>query len=143
MSSLTPTKLSQVTVQPDVLEVIGDVEQGLIEQEDVWVSCYESEKPSVHGKVRVSISDEARDQCAFKGREGVECQKIEDVSMNISQYCDNSNTRLVSVCRTLSISTVQGFISKTASSVSLATRSLFLHCLQPKHPPNWTTELPV
>ena len=80
MSSTPPTQLSQVTVQPDVLSVINDVEQGVIEQEDVWVSCYESDRPSVHGKVQVTILDEARDQCAFKGRDGVACQKIEEVS---------------------------------------------------------------
>lgn len=85
MSSPTATKLSQVTVQPDVLSVIHDVEQGVIEQEDVWVSCYESDRPSVHGKVQVTISDEARDQCAFKGRDGVTCHKSEEVSIKSSR----------------------------------------------------------
>jgi hypothetical protein len=76
----TPTSLSQVTVQTDSLSVINDVEEGLVEGEDFWVSCYDVSRPSVHGKVRVATSDEARDRCALKGRDGVECQQSQKVS---------------------------------------------------------------
>ncbi|CAE6536634.1 unnamed protein product [Rhizoctonia solani] len=82
MSSLI--NLPQITVQPDALAAIGDVEQGIIENEDIWISCYNLSKPSVHGKVAVSISDGDRTQCAFKGREGVECKRIKDTLFHIS-----------------------------------------------------------
>ncbi|KAF8600491.1 WD40 repeat-like protein [Ceratobasidium sp. AG-I] len=95
MSATPPTKLSQVTVQPDVLSVINDVEQGVIEHEDVWVSCYESDRPSVHGKVQVTISDEARDQSVFKGRDGVTCQKVEEGAFYISCPALNIRNRVV------------------------------------------------
>ncbi|KAH7335530.1 WD40-repeat-containing domain protein [Rhizoctonia solani] len=79
----SPINLPQVTVQLDALGVIRDVEQGIIESEDIWVSCYDLSKPSVHGKVAVMISDEDRTQCAFKGREGVECKRIKDTIFHI------------------------------------------------------------
>ncbi|KAJ1306563.1 hypothetical protein OPQ81_007564 [Rhizoctonia solani] len=80
----SPTNLSQVTVQTDALTAIGDVEQGIIEHEDIWVSCYDFSKPSVHGKVAVTISDENRTQCAFHGREGVKCKRIKKTVFHIS-----------------------------------------------------------
>ncbi|KAG8731944.1 hypothetical protein FRC11_001440 [Ceratobasidium sp. 423] len=82
----SPINLPQVTVQPDALATIGDVEQGIIENEDIWISCYDVLKPSVHGRVAVSISDEDRTQCAFNGREGVECKRIRDVSLNYPDF---------------------------------------------------------
>ncbi|KAG9097534.1 hypothetical protein FRC06_007461 [Ceratobasidium sp. 370] len=72
----TPTSLAQVTVQADALSVVKDIEDSVTEAEDFWVSCYETGKPSVHGKVRVAIDEKARDRCAFNGREGVECQQV-------------------------------------------------------------------
>ncbi|KAG8714740.1 hypothetical protein FRC08_011499 [Ceratobasidium sp. 394] len=76
----TLTSLAQVTVQVDALSAVKDIEEGVIEAEDIWVSCYETGKPSVHGKVRVAIDEKARDRCAFNGREGVECWQIAKVS---------------------------------------------------------------
>ncbi|CAE6453780.1 unnamed protein product [Rhizoctonia solani] len=91
----SPINLPQVTVQLDTLGVVGDVEQGIIESEDIWVSCYALSKPSVHGKVAVTISDEDRTQCAFKGREGVECRRIKDTTFHISCPALHINDRAV------------------------------------------------
>jgi hypothetical protein len=49
-----PLSVPQLTVQHDFLAVVDDVRAGTVESEDFWVSVYLSEKPSVHGKVRLS-----------------------------------------------------------------------------------------
>ncbi|CAE6496685.1 unnamed protein product [Rhizoctonia solani] len=79
-----PTSLPQVTIQADAFTAIEDVEQGVIENEDIWISCYDSSMPSVHGKVAVMISDEDRTQCAFKGRDGVQCERIQNTIFAVS-----------------------------------------------------------
>ncbi|KAG9085964.1 hypothetical protein FRC07_013243, partial [Ceratobasidium sp. 392] len=78
------TNLAQVTVQVDALSVVKDVEEGVVETEDFWVSCYETGKPSVHGKVRVVIDENVRDRCTFEGREGVGCRQISKNTLEIS-----------------------------------------------------------
>ncbi|CAE6396339.1 unnamed protein product [Rhizoctonia solani] len=91
----SPISLPQVTVQTDALTAIGDVEQGIIENETIWVSCYDSSKPSVHGKVAVTISEGDRTQCAFKGREGVECKRVNNTIFHISCPALHINNRAV------------------------------------------------
>ncbi|CAE6412793.1 unnamed protein product [Rhizoctonia solani] len=91
----SPINLPQVTVQTDALTAIGDVEQGIIENETIWVSCYDSSKPSVHGKVAVNISEEDRTRCAFKGKEGVECKRIDNTTFHISCPALHINNRPV------------------------------------------------
>ncbi|CAE7179192.1 unnamed protein product [Rhizoctonia solani] len=91
----SPVSLPQVTVQIDAFAAIGDVEQGIVENEDIWVSCYDSTKSSVHGKVAVAISEEDRTQCDFKGREGVECKRINNTVFHISCPALHINNRAV------------------------------------------------
>jgi len=64
----------QLTVQHDFLAVVDDVRAGTVESEDFWVSVYLSEKPSVHGKVRLSRSNNNEDDgssICFEARDGV------------------------------------------------------------------------
>ncbi|CAE6471858.1 unnamed protein product [Rhizoctonia solani] len=91
----SPISLPQVTVQTDALAAIGDVEQGIIENETIWVSCYDLSKPSVHGKVAVTISEEDRTQCAFNGSEGVECKRINNTIFHMSCPALHINNRAV------------------------------------------------
>ncbi|KAG8746098.1 hypothetical protein FRC10_006201 [Ceratobasidium sp. 414] len=91
----TPTSLAQITVQVDALSVVKEIEDAVIEAEDIWVSCYETGKPSVHGKVRVAIDEEARDRCVFSGRDGVECQQIAKNTFHISCLSLHISTRTV------------------------------------------------
>ncbi|KAG8700030.1 hypothetical protein FRC09_006218 [Ceratobasidium sp. 395] len=95
MSTPTLTSLAQVTVQVDALSVIKDVEEGLVEAEDFWVSCYETGKPSVHGKVRVTIDEDVRDQCAFRGRDGIECKQVAKNTFHISCPSLHIHTRTI------------------------------------------------
>ena len=59
-----PLSVPQVTVQHDFLAVVDDVRAGTVESEDFWVSVYLSEKPSVHGKVRISRSNISEDHAS-------------------------------------------------------------------------------
>ncbi|BEJ11807.1 hypothetical protein CspHIS471_0202670 [Cutaneotrichosporon sp. HIS471] len=47
--------LSYIDIQHDAPAVFDDVEQGIVLQEDVWVSAYQAGETSVHGKMRVSL----------------------------------------------------------------------------------------
>lgn len=66
--------LPQITVQHDISLVIDDVRDGVVgnEWEDIWVSCYHEGRPSVHGKVRISRSNDNPHGVAFEARSGVE-----------------------------------------------------------------------
>ena|SRR5258708_3326646 len=69
-----PSSVPQVTVQHDFLAVIDDVRAGTVESEEFWVSTYVHEKPSVHGKVKVSKrnpSEEAASSINLEGHHGV------------------------------------------------------------------------
>lgn len=57
----SPIILPIVTIQPDFLTVVADIQEGTVPEEDFWVSCYKTGETSVHGKVRVN-----------KGERGVE-----------------------------------------------------------------------
>ena len=52
MSTLpTVAVLPQATVQDTFPDVLNEVHSGAIIGEDIWLSCYKSGEPSVHGKV--------------------------------------------------------------------------------------------
>ncbi|KAH7097676.1 WD40 repeat-like protein [Auriculariales sp. MPI-PUGE-AT-0066] len=58
-------QLPYTTIQPDFVSVLRDVREGVVGQEDFWVSCYPPAATGgtgVHGKVRVTTeSTESRD----------------------------------------------------------------------------------
>lgn len=63
-----------ISVQHDFQTVISDVNDGTIEEEDFWVSCYKTGESSVHGKVRVSLGesgDNGQRDVQFASRDGV------------------------------------------------------------------------
>ena len=69
-----PLSVPQLTVQHDFLDVVDDVRAGNVKSDEFWASVYLNEKPSVHGKVRVSRSDTNEDKASsicFEGRDGV------------------------------------------------------------------------
>jgi hypothetical protein len=69
-----PLSVPQLTVQHDFLAVADDVRAGTIESEDFWVSVYHSERPSIHGKVRLSRNNNSEDETSslhFEARDGV------------------------------------------------------------------------
>jgi len=83
-----PLPVPQLTVQHDFLAVVDDVRGGMVESEDFWVSAYHSEKPSVHGKVRVSRNNNSEDETSslyFEARDGVlwhESSIVRDLSVS-------------------------------------------------------------
>lgn len=66
----TPTILPITTIQPDFLNVISDVQAGVVPSETIWISCYKTDRPSVHGKVDATLDDSDRDLVVFERREG-------------------------------------------------------------------------
>lgn len=63
-----------ISVQHDFQTVISDVNDGAIEEEDFWVSCYKTGESSVHGKVRVALGDRGDNgqrDVQFASRDGV------------------------------------------------------------------------
>lgn len=52
--------------QHDALSVFDDVAQGTVEEEKVWVSCYQTSRPSVHGKIRL-LKDQSPSSSQVQG----------------------------------------------------------------------------
>ena len=50
--------LPVINIQHDFTNVIADIQDGTIQQEDFWVSCYKKGESSVHGKVNVSLGEQ-------------------------------------------------------------------------------------
>ena len=73
-SASDPIILPIATIQHDFLSVISDVDSGLVESEDVWLSCYKADAPSVHGKVCVTLSETSR-KIELQSRDGVELMR--------------------------------------------------------------------
>ena len=73
--------LPTVNVQHDFQAVINDVEDGMVGEEDFWVSCYKNGEKSVHGKVRVGRDD--YDKIVLTSRGGVEFDYKGKVCRNV------------------------------------------------------------
>ncbi|KAM0787230.1 hypothetical protein ACM66B_006468 [Microbotryomycetes sp. NB124-2] len=84
MASPTVHYIPRITVQHDFQSVVDDIRQGLHAVEDVWVSCYSEGRPSVHGKIRVSETDQAPCGIELESRGGVECEVVDKDSLRIS-----------------------------------------------------------
>lgn len=89
-----PIILPIVTVQHDAPTVISEVDSGLIASEDIWVSCYKTGEPSVHGKVRVSLDEYDRSLVRFDARDGVDMSRSQVRSCLV---CNVPWLRLMSV----------------------------------------------
>lgn len=67
---MAPTILPITTIQPDFLEVIADVHNGVVPSEAIWISVYKTGETSVHGKINVVLDEVDRDSTLFEVREG-------------------------------------------------------------------------
>ncbi|RXK38495.1 hypothetical protein M231_04261 [Tremella mesenterica] len=84
--------LSYVDIQHNTLTVIDDVEQGVVVDEDIWVSCYQAGSSSVHGKVKVYQSN---GQLKLLPRDGVEIERLTNTSFKVSFHALGVHDRLV------------------------------------------------
>lgn len=75
MSAPAPIVLPIVNIQHDFTSVISDVDSGIVPTEDIWVSCYKTGEPSVHGKVRISLDEVDRSVVKMVARNGVEFRR--------------------------------------------------------------------
>ncbi|GJE96206.1 WD40 repeat domain-containing protein [Phanerochaete sordida] len=69
--SQPPIILPVSTVQNDFESLITDVKDGIVPEETFWVSCYKTGEESVHGKVRLALSEQDRDLVEYGGHGGV------------------------------------------------------------------------
>lgn len=62
--------LPRIAIQDDFTSVLNDIRSAIVPLEEFWLSCYRSDRPSAHGKVRASqgSTSEALD---LEGKEGV------------------------------------------------------------------------
>ncbi|VDC03643.1 unnamed protein product [Peniophora sp. CBMAI 1063] len=85
MATLPPvTVLPQATVQDTFPDVLNEVYNGTIIGEDIWLSCYKSEEPSVHGKVGTGLHAVDRDTVELRGRDGVQLERAKDFTYRAS-----------------------------------------------------------
>ena len=69
--------LPTVNIQPDLPAVVRDVNDAVVPEEHVWVSCYATE--SVHVKLNVVLDERNRDQVNFiSDTNNVELTRIHD-----------------------------------------------------------------
>lgn len=61
----TPNIVPVVTVQPTIGEVVEDVESGLVESDNVWLSLYKTGEPSIHTKVNIGLDEQDRNTVTF------------------------------------------------------------------------------
>ncbi|TYJ55340.1 hypothetical protein B9479_003954 [Cryptococcus floricola] len=66
--------LAYIDIQHDTTAVFDDVEQGSVVKEDFWVSGYQTESTSVHGRVKVEYEDGGR--ISVTPRDGVQVDRI-------------------------------------------------------------------
>ncbi|KAK4053334.1 hypothetical protein OIO90_003946 [Microbotryomycetes sp. JL221] len=76
--------IPQVTIQHDFPQVINDIKAGLHAVEDIWISCYAHDRPSVHGKARVSDSDETPSGIKLEARHGIDCEMVDLTTLRVS-----------------------------------------------------------
>ncbi|TDL18691.1 WD40 repeat-like protein [Rickenella mellea] len=70
-----------ITVQHDFRNVISDVQDGTIQSEDFWVSCYKTGSQSVHGKVGVSRGQNGAE---LESRLGVQFDRTTGAAFNVA-----------------------------------------------------------
>lgn len=79
--------LPRLTVQDTFTVVLDEIKSGLHAVEDCWVSCYmEGSAASVHGRVRISETEEGSGEVELVAREGVQVELVGDVSCLSSPF---------------------------------------------------------
>ena len=72
-----------VSIQHDFQSVVSDVNDGIVGEEDIWISCYKTGESSVHGKARVSLGERGENgsrEIELRGRDGVLLEREGKVS---------------------------------------------------------------
>ncbi|KAI8996582.1 WD40 repeat-like protein [Trametes punicea] len=67
------------TVQHDFQAVMRDVLDGIVPEDNFWLSCYKLGEPSVHGKVVASLDEHDRNLLLFEGLDGVQFKQYRQV----------------------------------------------------------------
>ena len=70
-----PIVLPIATVQTDFRSIVDDVLNGLVPEDNFWLSCYKTGEQSVHGKVHLSLNEHDRNLVDYNGKGGVELNK--------------------------------------------------------------------
>jgi hypothetical protein len=78
-TTANPIFLPITTVQHDFETVVTDVREGTVSTEDFWISCYQQNEPSVHGKVRAELDEKDRRLVLLEGRDGVQIERGDQV----------------------------------------------------------------
>ncbi|KAF8623318.1 hypothetical protein AX17_007459 [Amanita inopinata Kibby_2008] len=87
-----------VTVQPTFPTVMQEVDDGVIPYEVIWISCYQSKRPSVHGKVQAILDERRRDVMNLVTKESdVEIHKLpQDRTYSVScKFLDIPPTTII------------------------------------------------
>ncbi|KAI0056254.1 WD40 repeat-like protein [Artomyces pyxidatus] len=67
--------LPKTTVQHDFCTVLSDIYSGAVPAEDIWLSVYKQDEPSVHGKISARLHDTDRNRVVLLGSKGVQLEK--------------------------------------------------------------------
>jgi proteasomal ATPase-associated factor 1 len=68
--------LPHFALQHDFVHVFADLRDHTIPSEDIFLSCYKSGVPSVHGKVNTSLDVSAPSDILLEPREGVDLKRV-------------------------------------------------------------------
>lgn len=80
-----PIILPIATVQDGFQSIIDDVFNGLVPEDNFWLSCYKTGEQSVHGKVHLSLNERDRNLVDYEGQGGVQFAKETGVSYSSIQ----------------------------------------------------------
>ena len=72
--------LPVITIQDDFTSVISDVREGLVPDDNFWLSCYKTNLPSNHGKVHVTLDEVDRSAVVLEGTDGLDLKSYNGVS---------------------------------------------------------------
>ncbi|WWC69689.1 uncharacterized protein I206_103632 [Kwoniella pini CBS 10737] len=75
--------LSYVDIQHDTLNVFDDVEQGIINSEDIWISGYKFGETSIHGKAKIKLSERGGSEIIPRDN-NVEIERINKTQFKVS-----------------------------------------------------------
>lgn len=80
MDQQSPIILPIITIQDDFTSVISDVREGLVPDDQFWLSCYKLNEPSVHGKIHVALDEMDRNAVVLEGTDGTDLKSHGRVS---------------------------------------------------------------
>ncbi|KAH8922629.1 WD40 repeat-like protein [Atractiella rhizophila] len=96
----SPLKLPYVNVQHDVTEVLSEIRSDAVAAEDVWVSAYQLDRPSVHGKIRFYAA-EKEGEVEPEAREGIDAEFVDQHTLRVKAVSLEIDTLVQLPFRTL------------------------------------------